>query len=115
MLAEANTERALAETLRRRPDTPPDMPAVDWDKHEIECDWRELIKPLKEMQKLAKAMSGSQDRASFHIHTDEPAAVLAISDQLGRPNSARNLFHAMFCAIVAHAASFHASGAPVPM
>jgi hypothetical protein len=66
--------------LRPRLDTPPDMPPVAWDKHEVDFHWTDVLKPLTELQQIAKAASGSQDRAHFHLQTDAPAPVLFVSD-----------------------------------
>jgi hypothetical protein len=56
------------------------MPAMEWDKQEIEFHWSDVLKPLEELQSIAKAASGSQDRAHIRIDTDSPAPVLFISD-----------------------------------
>lgn len=66
--------------LRPRPDTPEDMPSMSWDKREIEFHWTDVLGSLEDLQQIAKAASGSQDRASFVIETDDPAPVLFISD-----------------------------------
>lgn len=66
--------------MRRRPDTPAALPPLDWDKAEIDFHWSDVLKPLEDLQAIAKAASGSQDRARFRIETDAPAPVLFLAD-----------------------------------
>lgn len=66
--------------LYLRHDTPPEMPAVEWNKHQIEYDWRETAKRLIQRQQEKKASSGSQDAATVFIDTTERAGVLFFSD-----------------------------------
>lgn len=79
-LRAAGLTREAARPLRRRADSPPEMPPLEWDKAELDFHWSDVLKPLEDLQVIAKAASGSQDRARFRIETDAPAAVLFISD-----------------------------------
>lgn len=74
------TDQRREGLLRWREDTPPEMPAVEWDKHDIDFHWRDVLGPLEELQEIAKAASGSQDRAIIRLETDKPAPVLFLAD-----------------------------------
>ncbi len=55
-------------------------PAVFWDKKASTVNWRDWIQPLRDLQELHKASSGSQDTATIHVRSKKPVPVLFISD-----------------------------------
>jgi hypothetical protein len=57
---------------------------ITTNKKIAQMDWKEILEPMKQLQALARAASGSQDRANWEIDTDEEICVLVLGDtQLG--------------------------------
>lgn len=73
--------RARHNRLKRRDVPAVDrLPEVEWDKHDADFHWTDVLGPLTALQEVAKRSSGSQDFATVRLIVDRPTPVLFISD-----------------------------------
>ena len=57
-----------------------EMPEVESNKKVGKFNWREAVEHVQSGQKLFSEAKSSQDKAKFHINTDEPIYIMALGD-----------------------------------